>query len=103
MTIITKDNFNDIIKNNKEVIIDFWAPWCTPCKALGPLIEEVSERYPNIVFGKVNVDEEPELANLFRVEGIPYVAKVVDQKLVDSFVGFNTEDYVEEFFARKTK
>ena len=55
---ITKENFEQIIKDNKKVIIDFWADWCNPCVALGPILENVSKNYPDVVFGKVNVDEE---------------------------------------------
>lgn len=97
---INKDNFNEILENNEVVIIDFWAPWCGPCRALGPIMEEVSESYPNIVFGKVNVDNEEELASLFRVTSIPLVVKIKDKKVVDSFLGLKSKSFVEEFFGK---
>jgi thiol-disulfide isomerase/thioredoxin len=58
---INKNNFKEIIENNETVIIDFWAPWCGPCRALGPMIEEISENHEDVYFGKVNVDNEEEL------------------------------------------
>ena len=100
MNEINKNNFNEILENNEIVIIDFWAPWCGPCRALGPVIEEVSEKYPNIYFGKVNVDNEEELASLFRVSSIPLVVKIKDRKVVDSFIGLKDRKFIEEFFGK---
>lgn len=95
---ITKENFEQIIKDNKKVIIDFWADWCNPCVALGPILENVSKNYPDIVFGKVNVDEESELATAFDITSIPYVVKIIDGKYSDSFLGLHNEEFVEKFF-----
>ena len=100
MNEINKNNFNEILENNEIVIIDFWAPWCGPCRALGPVIEEVSEKYPNVYFGKVNVDNEEELASLFRVSSIPLVVKIKDRKVVDSFIGLKDRKFIEEFFGK---
>ena len=100
MNEINKNNFNKILENNEIVIIDFWAPWCGPCRALGPVIEEVSEKYPNVYFGKVNVDNEEELASLFRVSSIPLVVKIKDRKVVDSFIGLKDRKFIEEFFGK---
>lgn len=97
---ITKENFTEIINNNEEVIIDFWADWCNPCVALGPLFEKVSKNYPHITVGKVNVDEESELAMGFEVRSIPYVVKIKNGKIVDSFTGLRPESFIEEFFSR---
>ena len=68
---ITKENFEEVIKNNAMVIVDFWAPWCGPCKSFGPVFEEVSEKYPDVVFAKVNTEEQQELAGVFQVRSIP--------------------------------
>ena len=97
---INKKNFNEIIENNEVVIIDFWAPWCGPCRALGPVIEEVSEEYPHVFFGKVNVDKEEELAGLFRVSSIPLVVKIKNKKVIDSFLGYKDRNFIEQFFVK---
>ena len=68
---IDEPNFAQIIENNEIVILDFWAEWCGPCKAYGPVFERVSEQYPHVVFGKINTEEEPELGRLFNIRSIP--------------------------------
>ena len=68
---ITASNFNDIISNSNFVIVDFWAPWCGPCKGFAPVYEELSEKYPDIVFAKVNTEEEQQLAGEFQIRSIP--------------------------------
>lgn len=68
---VTADNFNDIISNNEFVIVDFWAPWCGPCKGFAPVYEELSEKYPDIVFAKVNTEDEQALAGEFQIRSIP--------------------------------
>lgn len=68
---LTKDNFQDIVANNDFVIIDFWAPWCGPCRSFAPTYESASEKHADIVFGKVNTEEEQELAGYFQIRSIP--------------------------------
>jgi len=68
---LSEANFNETIENNSIVIIDFWAPWCGPCKQFGPIYEKVSEEYPDIVFGKVNTEDEQALAGHFQIRSIP--------------------------------
>jgi thioredoxin 1 len=65
------DQFEETIANNDIVIFDFWAEWCGPCKQFGPVFEEISEKYPDIAFCKVNVEEEEQLAGMFQVRSIP--------------------------------
>ena len=92
---VTNANFKEFISKGK-VIIDFWAPWCGPCRALGPIIEEVCKNN-NVKLGKVNVDEEIDLAMQFNVQSIPYVVKFIDGEVVDYFIGLKNEAAVEEF------
>ncbi len=68
---VTADNFNEIITDNDFVIVDFWAPWCGPCKGFAPVYEELSEKYPDLVFAKVNTEDEQQLAGEFQIRSIP--------------------------------
>lgn len=68
---LTKDNFNDTIEGNDFVVVDFWAPWCGPCRSFAPTYESMSEQHPEIVFAKVNTEAEQELAAGFQVRSIP--------------------------------
>ena len=68
---LTKDNFEQTINGNQTVIIDFWAPWCGPCRGFAPVFEKASETHPDVVFAKVNSDEQQELAGAFNIRSIP--------------------------------
>ena len=68
---LTDANFNKTIEKNDIIIIDFWAPWCGPCKSFGPVYEKVSDEYPGIVFGKVNTEEQQALGGHFQIRSIP--------------------------------
>ncbi len=93
-------NFEEAVKNNKTLIVDFWATWCGPCRALGPIMEEVSKNYPDVVFGKVDVDSNPDLCAKFKISSIPFVVKIKDGAVVDSFLGLHDEAFVDEFFRK---
>src|SRR5574340_1200988 len=68
---LTKDNFEEVVTGNDLVVIDFWAPWCGPCKGVTPVFETVSDKHPDVMFGKVNTDDEQELAGHFGIRSIP--------------------------------
>jgi len=68
---VTADNFNEIITDNDFVIVDFWAPWCGPCKGFAPVYEELSEKYPDLVFAKINTEDEQQLSGEFQIRSIP--------------------------------
>ncbi len=82
-----KDNFQEIIDNNDFVIVDFWAPWCGPCKQFAPVYEETSAKYDNIAFVKVNTEEEQELAGNFQIRSIPTLMVFRDQIVIFSQPG----------------
>lgn len=70
---LNKTNFEDVVTKSDMVIVDFWASWCGPCRSFAPVFEAASEQHPDIVFGKVNADDEQELAAAFGIRSIPYV------------------------------
>ncbi|MCA1805623.1 MAG: thioredoxin [Xanthomonadaceae bacterium] len=68
---LTKENFEQIITGNDMVLVDFWAPWCGPCRSFAPVFEQAAEKYPDAVFAKVNTEEEQEIAGHFQIRSIP--------------------------------
>lgn len=95
--IITKSNFTkEVLQSDKPVLIDFWAPWCGPCRMQGPILSKFADSHPEIKVGKVNVDEEQELAMEFRVMSIPMLAVVKDGKLVNQTVGLQSVQALEK-------
>ena len=95
---ITKDNFEqEVVNSAQPVLVDFWAAWCGPCKMLSPVISELAEEYEGKVkVGKVNVDEQPELAAAFNVASIPMVVLFKDGKVADASVGYRPKQQLEE-------
>ncbi|MGN0164895.1 MAG: thioredoxin [Lachnospiraceae bacterium] len=94
---ITSGNFeNEVMKSDIPVLIDFWASWCAPCKMMLPVVAQLAEEYAGKVkVGKVNVDEEPELARQFQVMSIPMFAVVKDGKVVNKMIGARPKSELE--------
>ena len=84
---LTKDNFEQVITSNATVIVDYWAPWCGPCRGFAPVFEKVAEMHPDVVFAKVNTDEEQEIASHFQIRSIPTLMVFRDQIIVFSQPG----------------
>ena len=98
---LTKTNFEvEVLKSDKPVLVDFWAPWCGPCRMLAPVLAEVAaEKGDKIRVGKVNVDENPELAAQYGISGIPAILLFKDGKVVATSVGFKPKPELEAFIA----
>ena len=85
---INKNNFqNEVLDSGKPVLLDFWAPWCGPCRMVSPIVDEIAEERSDIVVGKVNVDEEIELASQFRVMSIPTLVVIENGEVANRVVG----------------
>ncbi len=95
---ITRDNFKkEVVEAGKPVLLDFWASWCAPCRMLSPSIDQLSQQYGDkVVVGKINIDEERELAQQFGVMSIPSVFVIKNGKVVDSAVGVRPKKYYED-------
>ena len=91
---VTKENFEEIKGDTRPVLLDFYADWCGPCQMIGPIVAEIAEEKPQYLVGKVNVDEEPELAAAFSVMSIPFLAVLKDGKIAGSAVGYRPKDAI---------
>lgn len=95
---ITKDNFQEKVLDSKEkVLLDFWAEWCGPCKMIAPVLEEIAEENEWLTIGKINVDEDTELAIEFNVSSIPTLLIMENGKPVRKLIGFRPKADVLEF------
>ncbi len=91
---VTKDNFNEVKQSEKRVLLDFYAAWCGPCRMLGPIIEQIAEENPDYLICKINVDEEPEMAQAFGVSSIPSLFVMENGKIIAQSMGAKPKDQI---------
>ena len=84
---LTQQNLDTIVSSNDTVILDFWAPWCEPCKGFAPIFEAVSEKFPGVVFAKINTEQEIDLADTFQIRSIPTIMVLRQQVILFSQPG----------------
>lgn len=94
---INKNNFqNEVINSDKPVLLDFWASWCGPCRMMVPIVEEIADERSDIKVGKVNVDEQPELASMFGIVSIPTMVLIKNGKIVQQMSGARPKNAILE-------
>ncbi|MCD8150811.1 MAG: thioredoxin [Clostridiales bacterium] len=92
---INQNNFREeVLNSDKTVLLDFWADWCVPCRMVGPIVDEIASERPDVKVGKINVDEQPELAAQFRVMSIPTLVVVKNGKVVNQAVGARPKNQI---------
>lgn len=93
---ISKENFaSEVLNSNKPVLLDFYADWCGPCRMIGPIVSEIANERNDVKVGKINVDEQPELAAQFQVMSIPMLAVIKNGKLENQVVGYRSKEQIE--------
>ena len=97
---LTKENFEQVVTGNNTVIVDYWAPWCGPCRGFAPVFEKVSEMHPDVVFAKVNTDDEQEIAAHFQIRSIPTLMVFREQIIVFSQPGAMPQGAFEQVVTR---
>ena len=94
--VLTPENFDETLKNNERVLIDFWATWCGPCRMIAPHLEAIAKANPDIVIGKVNVDDYPELAIKYNIVSIPTILISSSGDIIERIVGYRTKEELEK-------
>lgn len=90
----TPVKFSDYVGKGKYVLVDFWASWCGPCRMVSPIVDEIAEENPQYLVAKVNVDEEPELAQKFGIQSIPTLIVFKDGKIADKMIGVRSKEQI---------
>ena len=95
---VNQNNFDEILAEKKPALLDFYADWCGPCRMVAPIIEEIAREHPEYVVGKINVDENPELAQKYGVFSIPTLAVVKDGRIAGRMTGAKPKEKILELF-----
>jgi thioredoxin 1 len=97
---LTKENFEQVVTSNPTVVVDYWAPWCGPCRGFAPVFERVAEANPDVVFAKVNTDDEQEIASHFQIRSIPTLMVFREQIIVFSQPGALPQNALEQVVSK---
>ena len=100
---VTSENFEtEVLQSEKPVLVDFWASWCGPCKMVAPVLEELAEEMTDVKIAKVNVDQQPDLAQKFQIMSIPTMVLIKEGKVVDTTVGAQPKEELVRFIHSST-